>query len=169
VNKNIDALRGQISVDSELGVGTSFTIRLPLTLAIIDGFQVLVGNASYVIPLDLVDECIELDEQQAKKGEYVDLRGEVMPYLHLSEVFSDNHNATINKDRKGQRNNIVVVQYAGQKAGLVVDELLGEHQTVIKPLGKIFQNLKGISGATILGSGEVAMIIDVPNLFARAV
>jgi two-component system chemotaxis sensor kinase CheA len=169
VNKNIDALRGQISVVSELGVGTSFTIRLPLTLAIIDGFQVLVGNASYVIPLDLVDECIELDEQQAKKGEYVDLRGEVMPYLHLSEVFSDNHNATINKDRKGQRNNIVVVQYAGQKAGLVVDELLGEHQTVIKPLGKIFQNLKGISGATILGSGEVAMIIDVPNLFARAV
>jgi two-component system chemotaxis sensor kinase CheA len=169
VNKNIDALRGQISVDSELGVGTSFTIRLPLTLAIIDGFQVLVGNASYVIPLDLVDECIELDEQQAKKGEYVDLRGEVMPYLHLSEIFSDNHNATINKDRKGQRNNIVVVQYAGQKAGLVVDELLGEHQTVIKPLGKIFQNLKGISGATILGSGEVAMIIDVPNLFARAV
>ena len=169
VNKNIDALRGQISVDSELGVGTSFTIRLPLTLAIIDGFQVLVGNASYVIPLDLVDECIELDEQQAKKGGYVDLRGEVMPYLHLSEIFSDNHNATINKDRKGQRNNIVVVQYAGQKAGLVVDELLGEHQTVIKPLGKIFQNLKGISGATILGSGEVAMIIDVPNLFARAV
>jgi two-component system chemotaxis sensor kinase CheA len=169
VNKNIDALRGQISVNSELGVGTSFTIRLPLTLAIIDGFQVLVGNASYVIPLDLVDECIELDEQQAKKGEYVDLRGEVMPYLHLSEIFSDNYNANINKDRKGQRNNIVVVQYAGQKAGLVVDELLGEHQTVIKPLGKIFQNLKGISGATILGSGEVAMIIDVPNLFARAV
>jgi two-component system chemotaxis sensor kinase CheA len=169
VNKNIDALRGQISVNSELGVGTSFTIRLPLTLAIIDGFQVLVGNASYVIPLDLVDECIELDEQQAKTGEYVDLRGEVMPYLHLSEIFSDNYNANINKYRKGQRNNIVVVQYAGQKAGLVVDELLGEYQTVIKPLGKIFQNLKGISGATILGSGEVAMIIDVPNLIARAV
>lgn len=169
VNKNIDALRGQISVKSELGVGTSFTIRLPLTLAIIDGFQVQVGNVSYVIPLDLVEECIELDEQQAEKGEYVDLRGEVMPYLHLSEIFSDNNNVNSNKDRKGQRDNIVVVQYAGQKAGLVVDELLGEHQTVIKPLGKIFQNLKGISGATILGSGEVAMIIDVPNLFARAV
>ena len=72
-------------------------------------------------------------------------------------------------DRKGKRDNIVVVQYAGQKAGLVVDELLGEHQTVIKPLGKVFQNLKGISGATILGSGEVAMIIDVPALFGRVV
>tara|TARA_B100000809_G_C15131018_1_gene528406 strand:+ start:598 stop:2802 length:2205 start_codon:yes stop_codon:yes gene_type:complete len=169
VNKNIDALRGQISVNSELGVGTSFTIRLPLTLAIIDGFQVQVGKASYVIPLDLVEECIELDEQEAKKGEYVDLRGEVMPYLHLSEIFNDSFISNSNINRKGQRNNIVVVQYAGQKAGLVVDELLGEHQTVIKPLGKIFQNLKGISGATILGSGEVAMIIDVPALFERAV
>jgi two-component system chemotaxis sensor kinase CheA len=169
VNKNIDALRGQISVNSELGVGTSFTIRLPLTLAIIDGFQVQVGKASYVIPLDLVEECIELDEQEAKKGEYVDLRGEVMPYLHLSEIFNDSFISNSNINRKGQRNNIVVVQYAGQKAGLVVDELLGEHQTVIKPLGKIFQNLKGISGATILGSGEVAMIIDVPALFGRTV
>jgi two-component system chemotaxis sensor kinase CheA len=169
VNKNIDALRGQISVDSELGVGTNFTIRLPLTLAIIEGFQVQVGNASYVIPLDLVEECIELDEQQAKKGEYVDLRGEVMPYLHLSEIFNDGYDSDTKIDRKGKRDNIVVVQHAGQKAGLVVDELLGEHQTVIKPLGKIFQNLKGISGATILGSGEVAMIIDVPALFGRVV
>jgi two-component system chemotaxis sensor kinase CheA len=169
VNKNIEALRGQISVNSEVGVGTGFTIRLPLTLAIIEGFQVQVGNSSYVIPLDLVEECIELDEQQAKKGEYVDLRGEVMPYLHLSEVFNDGSGSDRNIDRKGKRDNIVVVQYAGQKAGLVVDELLGEHQTVIKPLGKIFQNLKGISGATILGSGEVAMIIDVPALFGRTV
>jgi two-component system chemotaxis sensor kinase CheA len=169
VNKNIEALRGQISVNSEVGVGTGFTIRLPLTLAIIEGFQVQVGNASYVIPLDLVEECIELDEQQVKKGEYVDLRGEVMPYLHLSEVFNDGSGSDRNIDRKGKRDNIVVVQYAGQKAGLVVDELLGEHQTVIKPLGKIFQNLKGISGATILGSGEVAMIIDVPALFGRTV
>jgi two-component system chemotaxis sensor kinase CheA len=72
-------------------------------------------------------------------------------------------------DKQGRRYNIVVVEYAGQKAGLVVDELLGEHQTVIKPLGKVFQNLKGISGATILGSGEVAMIIDVPGLIRRVV
>ncbi|MFT4711625.1 MAG: two-component system chemotaxis sensor kinase CheA [Candidatus Azotimanducaceae bacterium] len=169
VNKNIDALRGQISVNSELGVGTSFTIRLPLTLAIIDGFQVQVGKSSYVIPLDLVEECIELDEQQAKKGEYIDLRGEVMPYLHLSEIFNDDNDPNDTMKRESHRNNIVVVQYAGQKTGLVVDELLGEHQTVIKPLGKVFQNLKGISGATILGSGEVAMIIDVPALVGRVV
>jgi two-component system chemotaxis sensor kinase CheA len=169
VNKNIDALRGQISVNSELGVGTSFTIRLPLTLAIIDGFQVQVGKSSYVIPLDLVEECIALDEQQAKKGEYMNLRGEVMPYIHLSDVFNDEDSLNSTADKPGRRYNIVVVEYAGQKAGLVVDELLGEHQTVIKPLGKVFQNLKGISGATILGSGEVAMIIDVPGLIRRVV
>ncbi|MBA6224938.1 chemotaxis protein CheA [Colwellia sp. MB02u-18] len=169
VNKNIDALRGQISVNSELGEGTSFTIRLPLTLAIIDGFQVQVGQSSYVIPLDLVEECIALDEQQAKKGEYINLRGEVMPYIHLSEIFNDEDSLNSTLDKPGRRYNIVVVEYAGQKAGLVVDELLGEHQTVIKPLGKVFQNLKGISGATILGSGEVAMIIDVPSLIRRVV
>jgi two-component system chemotaxis sensor kinase CheA len=169
VNKNIDALRGQISVNSELGVGTSFTIRLPLTLAIIDGFQVQVGKSSYVIPLDLVEECIALDEQQAKEGEYINLRGEVMPYIHLSAVFSDEDSLDSTQDKQGHRYNIVVVEFSGQKAGLVVDELLGEHQTVIKPLGKVFQNLKGISGATILGSGEVAMIIDVPSLIRQVV
>jgi len=147
-------------------VGTSFAIRLPLTLAIIDGFQVLVGQSAYVIPLDLVEECIELDEQQTEKGEYIDLRGEVMPYLHLSGIFNDDESNNQLK-KEGHRDNIVVVQYAGQKVGLVVDELLGEYQTVIKPLGKVFQNLKGISGATILGSGEVAMIIDVPSLVGR--
>jgi two-component system chemotaxis sensor kinase CheA len=169
VNKNIDALRGQISVNSELGVGTSFTIRLPLTLAIIDGFQVQVGKSSYVIPLDLVEECIALDEQQAKEGEYINLRGEVMPYIHLSAVFSDEDSLDSTQDKQGHRYNIVVVEFSGQKAGLVVDELLGEYQTVIKPLGKVFQNLKGISGATILGSGEVAMIIDVPSLIRQVV
>jgi two-component system chemotaxis sensor kinase CheA len=92
-----------------------------------------------------------------------------MPYLYLSEIFNDNDGSNSGLKGESHRNNIVVVQYAGQKAGLVVDELLGEHQTVIKPLGKVFQNLKGISGATILGSGEVAMIIDVPALVGQVV
>jgi two-component system chemotaxis sensor kinase CheA len=165
VNRNIDALRGRISVESELGIGTRFIIRLPLTLAIIDGFQVQVGESSYVIPLDLVDECIELETIQSatQSGEYIDLRGEVMPYLHLADVFSG-----VARGAQSQvRNNIVVVHYAGQRTGLVVDELLGEQQTVIKPLGPVFKNLKGISGATILGGGEVAMIIDVPALVTQ--
>lgn len=161
VRRNIEALRGQIDVTSEAGYGTKFTIRLPLTLAIIDGFQVHVGQSSYVIPLDLVDECIELSGEMHEAdegGNYINLRGEVLPYVRLSDMFGENREGTQKRD------NIVVVQFAGQKAGLVVDELLGEHQTVIKPLSKIFQNVKGLSGATILGSGEVAMIIDVPAL-----
>jgi two-component system chemotaxis sensor kinase CheA len=92
-----------------------------------------------------------------------------MPYIHLSAVFSDEDSLDSTQDKQGHRYNIVVVEFSGQKAGLVVDELLGEHQTVIKPLGKVFQNLKGISGATILGSGEVAMIIDVPSLIRQVV
>jgi two-component system, chemotaxis family, sensor kinase CheA len=162
VKKNIDSLRGQVDVHSTEGKGSTFSIRLPLTLAIIDGFQVRVKSAFYIIPLDMVDECIELTEElRCEEGDnYINLRGHVLPYVRMSEVFHDN---TVPSD-SNNRENIVIVQYAGQRIGMLVDELLGEHQTVIKPLGKIFHNLQGISGATILGSGEVAMIIDVPAL-----
>ena len=167
VRKNIDALRGQVDVTSEPGRGSIFSIRLPLTLAIIDGFQVRVGRANYIVPLDMVDECIELNEtlRGQHEADYINLRGEVLPYMRLSDMFKCQSDAVSGK----HKDNIVVVQCAGKKAGLLVDELLGEHQTVIKPLGKVFQNLKGISGATILGSGEVAMIIDVPQLVQHMV
>ncbi|HEC18528.1 MAG TPA: chemotaxis protein CheA [Gammaproteobacteria bacterium] len=162
VRRNIEALRGQVDVESRPGKGSRFSIRLPLTLAIIDGFLVRVGDASYVIPLDMVEECVELpahaNDDQA--NEYINLRGEVLPFIHLGELFRETGG-------RSRRENIVVTSFAGQKAGLVVDELLGEYQTVIKPLGKIFSHLEGVSGATILGSGEVAMIIDVPELIQR--
>jgi len=164
VRRNIESLRGHVEIESEEGVGTTISIRLPLTLAIIDGFQVRVGDAQYIVPLDMVDECIELNESLRGKDEqanYVNLRGEILPFMHLSDMFG----STAVEEK--HRDNIVVVQFAGKKAGFVVDELLGEHQTVIKPLGKVFQNLKGISGATILGSGEVAMIIDIPEMIKR--
>ncbi len=169
VRSNIDALRGQVDVASTPSEGSTFTIRLPLTLAIIDGFQVRVGSASYVLPLDMVVECIELDQAIDDAGQhanYVNLRGEVLPFVRLTDLFG-NGASGVDRDDK-HRDNIVVVRFAGNKTGLVVDELLGEYQTVIKPLGRIFGNLKGVSGATILGSGEVAMIIDVPNLVQRA-
>ena len=160
VKKNIEALRGTVDIDSVRGEGTTITIRLPLTLAIIDGFLVEVAHSSYVIPLDMVVECIELgDEEQnmSVHNNYINLRGKVLPFLRLSELFGVDPS-------QGGRENIVVVQSAGQTAGLVVDALLGEFQTVIKPLGKLFKDLKGISGSTILGSGEVAMILDVVGL-----
>ena len=156
VLKNIEALRGSIDVDSEPGSGTTISIRLPLTLAIIDGFLVGVGDSSYVIPLDMINECVEVDEQHEHRS-HINLRGEVLPLLYLRDFFED-------KGDDEHRENIVVVQFGALKAGLVVDSLLGEFQTVIKPLGKIFKNLKGISGSTILGSGEVAVILDVPGL-----
>jgi two-component system chemotaxis sensor kinase CheA len=165
VRRNITALRGTVHLDSEPGIGTTVRIRLPLTLAIIDGFRVGVGKSSYVVPLDMVIECIELSEverQAAHERSYLNLRGEVLPYVSLREHFEV-------EGAGARRENVVVVQYAGQKAGLVVDELMGEFQTVIKPLGKIFSNLRGISGSTILGSGEVALILDVPSLMQQAV
>ena len=161
VKKNITALRGSVAVHTRPGEGSRFCIRLPLTLAIIDGFLVGVGRASYVIPLDMVVECIELVNAGAER-DYLNLRGEVLPFVRLRQLF----------DVPGQRparENVVVVQYAGQKAGIVVDQLLGEFQTVIKPLGTLFRHMRGIGGSTILGSGEVALILDVQALVSRSV
>jgi two-component system chemotaxis sensor kinase CheA len=160
VKRNITALRGSVEVESVAGQGSTFRIRLPLTLAIIDGFLVGVGKSSYVIPLGAVEECIELSEKDREdtlRHQYINLRDQVLPFVRLREQFEIAEPA-------GRRENIVVVQHAGQKIGLVVDELMGEFQTVIKPLGSIFKHIKGIGGSTILGSGDVALILDVQSL-----
>ncbi|HNL90889.1 MAG TPA: chemotaxis protein CheA, partial [Nitrospira sp.] len=160
VKRSIESLRGSVELLTKEGVGTTVRIRLPLTLAIIDGFLVGVGNHRYVIPLDMVLECVEMPELERKvagREGHVTLRGKVLPFLRLRHMFELGGDA-------GQRENIVVVQYAGHKIGLVVDSLLGEFQTVIKPLGKLFSQLRGFGGFTILGTGEVALILDVPAL-----
>ncbi|WP_342308070.1 chemotaxis protein CheA [Pseudomonas fluorescens] len=165
VKRNITLLRGTVDLDSRPGQGTVVRIRLPLTLAIINGFLVGIDQSTYVIPLDMVQECIELDERQRQSSRdkgYLDLRGEVLPLVDLRDHFSHEGPAS-------RRQNVVVVRYAEHKAGLVVDELLGEFQTVIKPLGKLFGALRGISGSTILGSGAVALILDIPALLNQIV
>ena len=159
VRRNIQSLRGTVEVSSTAGEGSRFAIRLPLTLAIIDGFLVGVGRAAYVIPLDSVVECIEL-RQDSEGRDYINLRGEVLPFVRLRDMFGI-------EDVPPPRQNVVVVQYGGLKAGIVVDQLMGEFQTVIKPLGSIFRHIKGIGGSTILGSGEVALILDVQALVQR--
>lgn len=157
VKRNITALRGSVSLESEEGQGTTVRIRLPLTLAIIDGFLIGVGKASYVIPLNMVEECIELAPGQGAETGFLDLRGDVLPILRLRDLFAV-------QEPGGSRENVVVVHYAGLRAGLVVDRLQGEFQTVIKPLGKVFGDARGLGGFTILGSGAVALILDIPNL-----
>jgi len=164
VKKNIEALRGTVQVRSVLGKGTTFEIRLPLTLAIIDGFMIGVGGEMYVIPLGYVRECLELPSDTLGDDDrmdlHYDLRGEFLPCARLRKVFNS-------KGPRPKRENIIVVSFGGVTAGIVADQLHGESQTVIKPLGSLFESNRAISGATILGNGNVALIIDVPKLIGE--
>jgi two-component system chemotaxis sensor kinase CheA len=163
VRRSIESLRGTIELHSQPGQGTTFRIRLPLTLAIIDGFLIEAGGASFVVPLDMVVECMELPpaEAGAAPRHYLNMRNEVLPLLHLRQALGVDATPV-------RRENVVVVRFGNRKAGVVVDRLLGEFQTVIKPLGQVFRHLRGIAGSTILGSGQVALILDVPVLMQQA-
>ncbi len=156
VRKNVQALRGLVDVNSRVGHGSVFTIRLPLTLAIIDGFLTAVGAASYVVPLDSVVECVEFNQTQ-RGDSFLNLRGEALPLIDIRGLFAIDGEAP-------RRRNVVVIRHDNGRAGLVVDRLLGEFQTVIKPLGALFRHERCLSGSTILGSGEVALILDVQAL-----
>ena len=167
VQRNIESLRGNVTINSTEGQGTSFTIRLPLTLAIIEGFLVGVAESLYILPLDTILECVDFDRSvenqnidQNEKSNFINLRGEVLPIVRIAEIFNE-------KNRKNNRESIVIVQNMNKKIGLVVDKLYGEIQTVIKPLGKLFDKTKFLSGATILGNGNVAMILDVGSLLSQ--
>ena len=160
VRRNIEALRGSIQIDSKLGQGTKMSVRVPLTLAIINGFLMGVGSTSLVAPLEIVKECVELPAKnisESKDDHFINLRGELLPYIDVRSLFGI-------EGPIPNRQSIVVIKVGDVKAGLVVDKLMGELQTVIKPLGNIFRQVKGIGGSTILGSGQVALILDIPNL-----
>jgi two-component system chemotaxis sensor kinase CheA len=164
VRRNIELLRGNIEIQSTEGQGTTITIRLPLTLAIIDGFSVTANDETYVIPLDMISECLELPSDQIS-GESVgvlSLRGEPLPYVRLREVFGK-------PDRRPERENVVVVHRDGGYAGIAVETLLGECQAIIKPLNRIFRDVPGVSGSTILDNGRVALILDVSTLLREVI
>lgn len=163
VKRNIEALQGGIEIESELGVGTSFSIRLPLTLAIIDGFHVTAGHIDFIVPQNTILECVDLNSLSHVQGQNcVNLRGEQVPYIRLREIFSL-------QPKDHTREKIVVVQFGEKRAGIVVDELHGEIQTVVKPMGPIFQALKGIGGSSLLGTGAVSLILDVQQLISFAI
>jgi len=162
VRRNIQALRGAITVHSEPGRGCRFSIRLPLTLAIIDGFRVGVGDAHFVVPLESVGECIQFDER-AGGCSYMTLHGEMLPYVRLRDLFDVSRSAG-----HAAAENVVVVHHAGRKVGLVVERLYGGMQAVIKPLGRLFEGIDGLAGSILLGSGEIALFLDIASLLAGA-
>ncbi len=167
VKRSIESLRGTISLSSQVGQGTLTQIRLPLTLAMIDGFLTMVGGVNYVLPLAAVAECIDVpgecsSQDEARVSGTFNLRGEVLPWLDLARFYGV-------KPDLSRRRSVVVVRDGPTRVGLIVDRLMGEHQTVIKPLSSIFQHLKALAGSTILGSGEVALLLDVSGLFAAAI
>jgi two-component system chemotaxis sensor kinase CheA len=159
VRRNIDSLRGTVEISSVAGKGATITIRLPLTLAIIEGFSVKVGAETFVVPLEHVTECTELpaDQRSPEASGVLSLRGTALPYVRLRRLFGLSGEAP-------KKENIVVVKVNDFHAGIAVDELLGGMQTVVKPLGRSFRGVSGIAGSTVLGDGRVGLIIDVPSL-----
>jgi two-component system chemotaxis sensor kinase CheA len=164
VKRSVEALRGAITLTSRPGMGTLTQMRLPLTLAIIDGFMVGVGAARFILPLDQVVECIELPPgaTDGERPQYLDLRGEVLPYVCLRRTFGID-------GEPPRRPSVVVVRSGDLKAGVLVDTLHGEIQTVIKPMTGIFRHLRGISGTSILGTGDIALILDLLQLVQSTV
>ncbi|KKC33299.1 chemotaxis protein CheA [Devosia psychrophila] len=162
VKRTIDGLRGSIDVTTKAGQGSTMTLRLPLTLAIIDGMLVRVGNGRYTIPLAAVEECVELPdgvEANARGRNFLDIRGSLVPFLRMREVFGTK--APIEPHQK-----VVIVSSGEGRVGLVVDQIIGNNQTVIKQLSKLHSGIKSFSGATILGDGTVALILDTAHLVA---
>jgi two-component system chemotaxis sensor kinase CheA len=160
----MEALRGSVSIESTAGAGTAITLRLPLTLALIDGFLVGSAGDTFVLPLESVVECVELPRQRHEGGAdgVLSLRGKPLPYLRLRDFLGL-------EGPPPERESVVVIRHEAGHAGVVVDGLLGASQAVVKPLGRTFDAVDGFSGSTILGSGRVGLILDVPVLLRRAV
>jgi two-component system chemotaxis sensor kinase CheA len=164
VRKNIESLGGNIIIQTEAGKGSSFLIHLPLTLAILDGQTIAVGDETYIVPLVSIIESIRLAPDQinrlAGKGETLHLRDEYLPIVRLHEVF----NIRSVRSTRLTEGLVVVVEGLGGRCGLFVDNILGQQQVVIKSLEDNYRKVPGISGATILGDGSVALILDIPGL-----
>lgn len=160
VKKDITALNGTVSIESRPGEGTDFILKIPLTLAIIEGMLVQIGSNTFVIPLSNIQECMEFKPEHGDDGKvcsHITARGEFLPYINLREWFEIT-------DPMPASQQVVIVNDQDSSLGLVVDKVIGNNQTVIKPLGDLYKNVEGLSGATVLGDGSVALILDVFKL-----
>ncbi len=166
VRRNVEALRGTISIVSLPGAGTKITIRLPLTVTVLEGFAMTVGDETYVIPIDAVVECAALPPDAADDAVGVlNVRGEALPFLRLRNLFGLDSLAVPFATR---RENVVIIQHEQGRAGIVVDTLLGSSETVMKPLGGMLRQLPGVAGSSILGNGRVALVLDASEVVRRA-
>ncbi|QSA98691.1 chemotaxis protein CheW [Methylococcus sp. EFPC2] len=163
VKRNIESLGGRVEIDSVYGAGTTMTIRLPLTLAILDGLSIAVGSETFIIPLTSIIESLQPKAEDVKsvvgEGRVVHVRGEYLPLVALYQIFKIRP-----RTRKPERGTLMIVEADGVRAALLVDELLGQHQVVIKSLESNYRKVPGISGATIMGDGRVALIIDITGM-----
>jgi two-component system chemotaxis sensor kinase CheA len=160
VKRTIEALRGTIDLTTIPGHGSSVTLRLPLTLAIIEGLLIRVGEGRYIIPLSAVEECVELTpaiEARSKGRSFLNVRGDLVPFLRLRDLFEAE--GEVDPHQK-----IIITMMGGTRIGFVVDQIIGSHQTVIKSLSKLHADVTMFSGATILGDGSAALILDVAQL-----
>ena len=164
VKREIESLRGKVDINSELGGGTTIQLSLPLTLAIIDGLLVDVDGDKYVVPVSTVEECLEMSEfinALSKDRNLIKVRGEMVPYVRLREIFEI-------PGKSSEIEEAVIVNMNDFRMGIVVDHIIGDYQTVIKSLGKIYEDITEISGATIMGDGNVALILDVAGVMETA-
>jgi two-component system chemotaxis sensor kinase CheA len=160
VRRDIEAMRGSVGLDTVPGKGLTVSVRVPLTVAVIQGFGVQVGEETYILPVDSIRECIDLENDRTIRsdvGGVVELRGKPLPFIDLAQQLSAPR-------RKSTRRAVVVLEHGTQRAGLEVDELVGEVQTVIKPLGPLFSSLKNVAGSAVMGDGRVALVLDVGSL-----
>ncbi|MBU1101822.1 MAG: chemotaxis protein CheA [Bacteroidetes bacterium] len=160
VKRAIESLRGTVDVKSKKGEGTTIVLKLPLTLAIIDGLLVKIADDHYILPLSSVEECVELttnDIKNAHGRHIINIRGGITPYISLRERFE------LTSERPDIEQ-VVIADVGGNRVGFVVDEVFGQHQTVLKSLGVFYKNVKGVSGATIMGDGTVALILDIQQI-----
>jgi two-component system, chemotaxis family, sensor kinase CheA len=161
VRRNVEALRGSVDIESRDGQGSIVTLRLPLTLAVIDALIVGIGAETYAIPIDSIIECMELPRLKRGCG-VINLRGDLLPYLSLRDLF-----CPLGKRSENER--LIVVNHESGRAGIIVESIFGQSQIVIKPLGRLFKGARGVCGSTTLSNGQSALIVDVPGAIRKAV
>jgi two-component system chemotaxis sensor kinase CheA len=159
VKRKINSIRGEVSIESELGQGTIITLEIPLTLSIIDGLLVTVAENQYVIPISNIEKIYSIEDVKLSSSfnNIAVIDDRQYSYLNLRETFEE-------KDMKTDDSQLILVKYEDKKVGVIVDDVIGEYQTVVKPLGRFLKKLENISGASIMGDGTISLVIDTNRL-----